>query len=154
MPVHLAPLTPATLAAARALLAAEGWRHGYAERPLELLEAVAEGSAEYRVDVATDGDRVLGVVVSGLVAGASGAGVLYGVGVDAAARRRGVGRRLVALARERLRAEGARATFAEVPDDAGAVGDVLGLLAAMGFREEGRVADFYRDAVALLILRG
>jgi ribosomal protein S18 acetylase RimI-like enzyme len=65
-----------------------------------------------------------------------------------------VGRRLVALARERLRAEGARATFAEVPDDAGAVGDVLGLLAAMGFREEGRVADFYRDAVALLILRG
>ena len=148
----LSPLMPATAAGARALLGAEAARHPYAARPLELLDAAAAGSAEYRVDVAGEGDRARGVVVWGLVAGASGAGMVYGVCVDAAARRRGIGRRLLAHALAGLRAEGARTTFAEVPDDT-AVADLLALLAAAGFREEARVADFYRDGVALLILR-
>ena len=148
----ISSLTPATAAGARALLAAEAARHPYAARPLELLDAAAAGSAEYRVDVASAGDRPRGVVVWGLVAGASGAGMVYGVCVDAAARRRGIGGRLLAHALAGLRAGGARTTFAEVPDDT-AVAGLLALLAAAGFREEARVADFYRDGVALLILR-
>jgi ribosomal protein S18 acetylase RimI-like enzyme len=150
LPLH--PLTPATLPDARALFAAEAARQPYAARPLELLDAVAGGSSEYRAAAAVDGGRVAGAVVSGLVAGATGAGALYGVCVAPAARRRGTGARLVAHALGELRALGARRAFAELPDDAAALGDVLGLLRAAGFAAAARAPDLVPDAVALLIL--
>jgi ribosomal protein S18 acetylase RimI-like enzyme len=149
----LQPLAAVTLPAARALFAAELARHPYAERPLELLDAVAAGSAEYRADVMLDGDRVAGAVAYGLVAGASGAGAVYGVCVTPTVRRRGMGARLVAHALGELRTLGARRAFAEVPDDPAALGDVLGLMRAAGFAEEARVPDLVRDGVAMLILR-
>ena len=151
--MRLQPLAAVTLPAARALFAAELARHPYAERPLELLDAVAAGSAEYRADVMLDGDRVAGAVAYGLVAGASGAGAVYGVCATPTVRRRGMGARLVAHALGELRTLGARRAFAEVPDDPAALGDVLGLMRAAGFAEEARVPDLVRDGVAMLILR-
>ena len=139
--------------AARALLAAESARHAYAERALEVLDAAVRGSAEYRVVVAESGGTPVGVLVYGTTAGAVGAGALYGIAVAERWRRRGTGAELVRHGAEALRAGGARFALAEVPDDESAVGDVLGLLAAAGFREESRVPDFYRDGVALLFLR-
>ena len=51
-----------------------------------------------------------------------------------------------------VKAAGARLLMAELPADA-ALGRSISLLRANGFREEGRVPDFYRDGVALLFLR-
>lgn len=150
--MRLQPLSPAALPAARALFEAELARQPYAARPLELLDAAAAGSAEYQVDVALDRDGVAGAVAYGLVAGASGAGALYGVCVAPVARRRGTGAELVARALDALHTRGARRAFAEVPDDPAALGDVLGLLRSVGFAEEARVPDLVRDGVALLIL--
>ena len=82
----------------------------------------------------------------------AGAGALHGVVVSLPQRRLGAGRSLVRHAAGELRARGARFAIAEVPD-APAVRDVLALLAADGFVEEARVADFYRDGVALAFMR-
>jgi ribosomal protein S18 acetylase RimI-like enzyme len=140
-------------AAARALFAAESTRHQYAERVAELMTAAANGSAEYQVAVAADPDgELVGAIVYGLTAGAAGAGALYGVAVTPPRRRTGAGRSLVRHAARELRARGARFALAELPDDP-AMHDVLALLAADGFVEEARVADFYRDGVAQAFMR-
>jgi len=69
-----------------------------------------------------------------------------GVGVD------DVGARLLDAVRAVARAEGARMLVAELPDDP-AIGTVRALLAAVGFHEDARVPDFFRDGVALSLLR-
>ena len=47
---------------------------------------------------------------------------------------------------------GARLLTAELPGDP-VIGKVLSLLRANGFRQDGRIPDFFRDEVALLFLR-
>jgi ribosomal protein S18 acetylase RimI-like enzyme len=140
---------------ARAVLAAEAARHPYAERTLELLDAAETSGteSEYHAAVAGVDGAAAGVVVYGMTAGASGAGALYGIAVAAAWRRRGVGSALVRHAAGDLRTLGARFVLAEVPEDPLALGDVLALLAAAGFRAEARVADFYRDGVGMVFMR-
>ncbi|MBX6333686.1 MAG: GNAT family N-acetyltransferase [Gemmatimonadaceae bacterium] len=69
------------------------------------------------------------------------------------ARGQGVGSALVAHAARALRERGARFLLAEVPDDPHVLGDYWALLVACGFFEESRVADFYRDGIALAFLR-
>jgi ribosomal protein S18 acetylase RimI-like enzyme len=51
-----------------------------------------------------------------------------------------------------MRDDGARVVVAELPADE-VIGDALTLLRANGFRQTGRIADYYRDGVALLFLR-
>ena len=153
-PLLLRPLTPADLPAARALLEAERARHPYAERPLEQLESIASGGpdGEYRALVAADESGIAGVLLYGLVAGSVGAGMLFGAVVAPESRGRGIGRALADAGVAALVSSGARAVFAELPDDP-ALGDVRSLLARAGFSEEGRVSDLLRDGVALTIWR-
>jgi hypothetical protein len=51
-----------------------------------------------------------------------------------------------------IRELGGRLLLAELPADS-ALGRTLTLLRSNGFKEEGRVRDYFRDGVALLFLR-
>ena len=129
----------------------------YAAGALESLElavrAVPAPGAEARAIGALRGESLDGVAVFGAFAGAVGAARLHLVVVDEGARRNGAGRALVDAAIAHARSEASRFVLAEVPDDARALPGAHAFLAAMGFREESRVEDFFRDGIALTFLR-
>ena len=124
----------------------------YVDRAMEVLELAERGrDGEHRALVIARDGTVAALALFGSVAGALGVVKIHattlapGVGAD-------VGARLLAAVAEAARAEDARMLFAEVPDDP-AVGSTRALLLAAGFREEARVADFFRDGIALSLLR-
>jgi hypothetical protein len=86
------------------------------------------------------------------VSGTVGAARLHALVLDRGVDPDEVGARLTDAAAAALSADAARLLVAELPDDP-ALGPVPGVLARYGFREEGRVPDFYRDGVALSLLR-
>ena len=125
----------------------------HAEPMLAALDsALMRVSDEYRAIVAREGSAVVGVIVFGEVAGARGAGRIYLVAVDAAARRRGIARALVDAACQELAERRARFVMIELPAHA-RLTDVRRLVERAGFREEGRMDDYVRDGVPLLFLR-
>jgi ribosomal protein S18 acetylase RimI-like enzyme len=99
------------------------------------------------------GDDMDGVIVYGIFGGTSGAGRLHFVVVESRARRGGVARSLVDAAIESLTAWRARFVLAELPDDARELTGSRSFLEALGFAEESRVDDFYRDGIALAFMR-
>jgi ribosomal protein S18 acetylase RimI-like enzyme len=99
-----------------------------------------------------EGARVVGRIDFGVIAGAQGAGRLQAITVDAASRRRGVARALVDAAVATLRDEGCRFVAVEIPDDPAAA-PARALLADRDFRVEASVAGYFREGVAMLILR-
>jgi ribosomal protein S18 acetylase RimI-like enzyme len=125
----------------------------YVDRVVELLDQAARGGdPEARALIIERDGTVAGLILFGLVAGAIGAGRLHSLVLDRGVDADVVGRRLTDAAVTALRAGGARLLVAELPDDP-ALGPVPGVLTRYGFREEARVADFYRDGVALSLLR-
>jgi ribosomal protein S18 acetylase RimI-like enzyme len=126
----------------------------YATGAIEWIETAARAPGpESRALASARGDALDGVIVFGAFAGAPGAGRIHLVVVDEASRRTGVGRSLAEAAIERMRDERARFVLAELPDDARALPAASAFLAAMEFREESRVENFYRDGVALSFMR-
>jgi ribosomal protein S18 acetylase RimI-like enzyme len=91
-------------------------------------------------------------VIFGLVAGARGAARLHALVLNRGVSADDVGGRLTSAAATEAAASGARLMLAEVPDDP-ALGPVPALLLRSGFREEARVPDFFRDGIALSLLR-
>lgn len=147
-------LDPARLPQAAQLLMRALSLTSYAAQALESLElATRSPGTESRALASGNGDEADGVIVFGAFAGAIGAGRLHLVVVDDASRREGVGRSLVEAAIARLRGEGARFVLAELPDDPHALPHARVFLAALGFREESRVENFFRDGVALAFMR-
>ena len=139
---RIAPLAATHVAAARALLAGE--------RPAELLERALRGTAECVALAATHDDALLGVALYGEVPGTRHTGALLWLAVRPDARRRGIGRRLLASALAKLEDVGTRLVVAELAhDDAHAA--MRALLDAGGFAMEGAVPDFYRAGVALTL---
>jgi ribosomal protein S18 acetylase RimI-like enzyme len=137
----------------RALVLAAVEGTPYAPRQLEMLdEALAGTGAECRALVAARDGELVGVALFGEVAGTRGAAKVHLVAVTAGARLLGIGARLVDAAVAELAAAGARLAIAEVPDDP-RVAAGRALLVGAGFREESRVADFYADGVALVVMR-
>ena len=139
---------------ARALVNAAVGDTPYAARLLELLaEALAGADDEVRALVCARGRELAGLGMHGAIAGATGAArvflVLSGEGVPAGDRT--IAMLLDAIA-ARAAASGARFLLAEVPDDAAAPALAVPLL-RHGFVEAGRVADYFRDGVALLLMR-
>lgn len=125
----------------------------YTELPLAALEkALAGESSESRGIVAIREGELAGIALYGWVAGATATGKLHLIAVTAAARYRGVGGQLCERAVTELVSGGARLVVAEVPDDP-VLRPGLILLTRCGLREEARVTDFYRNGVALLLLR-
>lgn len=117
-----------------------------------LATALHGGSREFRGLAAHSANDLLGVAVFGEVAGTKGTARLHLVAVTPRARRSGVARQLVDAAAAHLARAGNRLLMVELPDDA-ALRPGREFLLRCGFEEESHVPDFYRDGVALLLLR-
>lgn len=126
--------------AARALVSAQFAGTRYEARLLEQLELAIRGDDPECQALITDDAH--GLVLFGSIAGATGVVKIHALAGDVSV--------LHALACE-VRATGARLVMCELADDAPfAVTDRL--LRELGFEEAGRVADFFRDGIALVIL--
>jgi ribosomal protein S18 acetylase RimI-like enzyme len=147
------PLGPHDAVAARALVYAALGVTPYVDRVVELLDQAARGGdPEARALVIERDGTIAGLVIFGLVAGASGAARLHALVLDRGVSADDVGGRLTSAAATAAASAGARLLVAEVPDDP-ALGQVPAVLLRNGFREEARVPDFFRDGVALTFLR-
>jgi ribosomal protein S18 acetylase RimI-like enzyme len=151
--VSFRPLRAGDVPVMRRLLSSELGGTPYADAMLPVFELALEASStESQVLVATAGDELVGFILYGLVAGASGAGRLHVVIVTAAARLSGIATRLVDAAAAELSGLGARMVIAELANDPmHAPG--LALLRRSQFVEEAVIADYYREGVDQLILR-
>jgi ribosomal protein S18 acetylase RimI-like enzyme len=117
-----------------------------------LESAMRSASDEHRAIVAHDGDMLVGLAVFGETAGALGAGRIHLVAVDPSARRNGLGMALTQAACADLRARRARFVVIELPEEP-RLESALRLARRAGFYQEGRVRDYVRDGVGLLVLR-
>ena len=127
----------------------------YAATSRWALDAALAGrgeDAEGLVAVDDASPMVAGLIVFGPVAGATGAARVLGVAVPPDARARNVADALCAAMLATLRAGGTRLVVAELPDDPAAAA-TRAVLQRAGFHEAGRVADYFRDGVALFLLR-
>ncbi len=95
--------------------------------------------------------ELAGVILAEDIAGAEGTAAVAGVSVHPARRRRGLGTALVAGACDVLRSRGARLLIVELPGDP-ALAPALKLFLACRFTESGRIRNFYRSRVDLIIL--
>lgn len=146
-------LAPPDAEAARSLADATLGGAPYAAGMIAALdEAVTSDSDEYRAVGAHDGSSLIGFVVFGEIAGAIGAGRIYVVGVETAARRHGIATALVEAACIELQSRGSRFAVIELPEEP-SLASGLALAHRIGFRGEGRVSDYVRDGVGLLLLR-
>jgi len=143
-------LETADLASARALVAAHFAGTLYEARILEQLEIAARGDdPECRgiVALAPDEQRVRGFVLLGAVAGAEGVWKVHFL----ISPERNVLTTLADVARQECRRADQRMLVCELADDAPF--DVTGqVLHELGFEEAGRVADYFREGVALVVL--
>ena len=116
------------------------------------LQLAFDGRAdESRAIVAERAGEVVGLALFGEVAGAAGTGRMHLITVTASARLATVGGGLCNAAVADMVSRGDRLIVAEVPDDP-ILTSGRGLLARSGFAASGRVADYYRDGVDLVIL--
>lgn len=125
----------------------------YIDRAMEVLQRAERGhDREHRALVIARDGTVAALALFGAVAGASGVSKLHAAVVAPSVSAADVGARIVAAVIETARREGDRFVFAELPDDP-VMGQARALLTSVGFEEEARVPDFYRDGVALTLLR-
>ncbi len=137
-------------AAQCAALHAASFAHGWSAQEFESLISAANVSGEAAVDPASG--RLRGFVLTRLAADEA---EILTVAVDAALRRRGVGRALLAAHMARLASLGVKKLFLEVEQDNAAA---LALYARFGFREVGQRKGYYRKsdgapATALVLRR-
>ncbi len=123
----------------------------YANAPRYALARALVGEEVSALVAETDG-RVVGVAVFGLVAGAEGAGKMYGMAVAPEAQRQGVARALIEAFVAELARRGARFVLVEFPDAQELAGGRT-LLQHAKFAEESRVLNYFRDGIALVFLR-
>ena len=151
--VTLRSLTARDAPAARALADAVVADAPYGDHLRGALDSVLTSATdEYRALVAFDATALAGLIVFGETAGARGAGRIYLIAVAAHTRRRGIATALVDGACRDLTERGARFVAIELPDDP-RLAAVRRAVERAGFREEGRVADYLRDGVSLVLLR-
>jgi ribosomal protein S18 acetylase RimI-like enzyme len=150
----IVPVSPSLLEDASAVVRRALHDTPYLVGALDALRsAVNAPGMDGRALARMSGDDIEGVVVFGVFGGTSGAGRLHFVVVERAARRAGAARALVDAAIASLRANNARFVLAELPDDPQNLPDAYGFLHALGFTQESRVEDFFRDGIALSFLR-
>ena len=148
--IALRALMPQDAGAARALVVNQFGRTRYESRVLEQLDAaLAFEDPEYMamLALAPASDEVVGLMLFGTVAGARGVVKVHVVlGDDVATRER-----LIAAVQNVAQDSGERMIVAEMAEDAPSL-DAVEALRACGFIEEGRIADFVCDGVALRLL--
>jgi len=141
------------LAAALGLLTQEQERNPWTLRLPELLRAAIDNpEGEYRACVGVRDGELVGLGIYGMIAGAVGTGILYGILVAPRSRRAGIGLRILDHIATELTAVRARTIVAEVPGEPSVV-KYRALLISYGFMEETRIEDYYRDNVPQIISR-
>jgi ribosomal protein S18 acetylase RimI-like enzyme len=141
--------------AARVLLMGALGVTPYVDRAMEVLQLAERGAGhdeEHRALVIARDGTVAALVLFGTVAGASGVLKLHVVVVAPNVSADEVGERIVSAVVDEARTTGMRLIVAELPDDP-VVGRMRALLGSNGFEEEARVADYFRDGIALMLLR-
>lgn len=152
-PVSVCPLPASDAAPARALADAVLGDAPYAATMLAPLDAgLRSASDEYRVIVAREPSGLRGLIVFGETAGAVGAGRIYFVAVDAAARRRGIASALIGAACRDLQSRGVRFVAMEIVEEP-RLEAARALAARAGFYREGVVRDYVRDGMGLALFR-
>jgi L-amino acid N-acyltransferase YncA len=125
----------------------------YIDRAMEVLQLAERGQDdEHRALVIARDGTVAALALFGDVAGAVGVRKLHAAIVAPSVSLGDVGRRIMDAVLDDARREGARLVVAELADDP-ALGQTRALLTSVGFDEEARVPDFFRDGVALALLR-
>jgi L-amino acid N-acyltransferase YncA len=125
----------------------------YIDRAMEVLRLAERGhDDEHRALVIARDGTVAGLALFGAVAGATGVSRVHAAVVAPSVSAADVGERIVTAVIDDSRHRGDRLLVAELPDDP-AMSQARALLSAAGFAEEGRVPDYFRDGVALTLLR-
>jgi ribosomal protein S18 acetylase RimI-like enzyme len=124
----------------------------YLDRVIELVASAERGDSESRALIIERDGTVAALALFGPVAGAAGAWHLSMVLLAPRVEASEAGVAIIEAVLKAAKTEGARLVIAELPADA-ALGRSLSLLRSNGFRQEGRIPDYYRDGVALLFLR-
>jgi GNAT superfamily N-acetyltransferase len=147
------PLTPDDHVSARVLLMGALGVTPYIDRAMEILQLAERGQDdEHRALVIARDGTVAALALFGAIAGVVGVRKIHAAVVAPGLSLGDVGRRLVTAVLDGARRDGARLVVAELADDP-ALGQTRALLSSIGFDEEARVPDFYRDGVALSLLR-
>jgi len=115
-----------------------------ADVALELVDAALghPDSDEYRFILFEEADRVLGFACFGSASMAEGSFDLYWMVVAEEARRRGIGREILAAVEQELRAEGARLIRLETAG-IDSYRAARAFYERTGYTEAGRIRDFY-----------
>lgn len=145
-------LTPEDAEPVRALVLGVLGVTPYVDRALELVAAAERGDPEVRALVIARDGTVAALALFGPVSGASGAWDLNLLLTAARVDARAVGVPLIDAILAEVQGSGGRFLLAELPADP-VLGSTLTLLRKNGFRQEGRIPDFFREGVALLFLR-
>jgi hypothetical protein len=149
---HPRPITIGDAEGVRALVLASLGVTPYVDRVMELVAMAERGDPEVQSLVIERDGTVAAMSLFGPVAGAVGTWKLHALLLAERVEPRQVGGAVVEAVVSAVRSAGARLLTAELPGDP-AIGKVLSLLRASGFKQEGRIPDFFRDDVALLFLR-
>ena len=125
----------------------------YIDRAMEVLQLAERGhDAEHRALVIARDGTVAALALFGAVGGAIGVSKLHAAIVAPSVSIADVGERIMSAVLDIARREGGRLIVAELPEDP-VMGQVRALLTSVGFEEEARVPDFYRDGVAITLWR-
>lgn len=146
------PAMPGDAPGVRALVLASLGVTPYIDREMELVALAERGDSEVRSLVIERDGTVAALALFGPVAGAAGTWKLYSLLLAERVEPRQVGGAMIDAIVAAVKEDGGRLLMAEMPADP-ALGKSLTLLRAKGFRQEGRIPDYFRDEVALLFLR-
>jgi len=124
----------------------------YVDRVIELLEAAERGDPDSQALLIERDGTVAALALFGAITGTANTWRLSAALIAPQLEIDDVGSVIMGAVVKRAREGGGRLLIAELPDDV-ALRRTLAVLQRTGFHEEGRVRDFYRDGVALVLLR-
>ena len=146
------PIAPPDAEGVRALVLASLGVTPYVDREMELVALAERGDPEVASLIVERDGTVAALALFGPVAGAQHTWKLYSLLLAERVDPRRMGGTMIDAVIAAVKKAGARMLMAELPADP-AIGKVISLLRANGFKQEGRIPDFFRDDVALLFLR-
>jgi hypothetical protein len=146
------PIAPEDAAGAHQLLVTRLGVTPYLDRAVEVLTLAERGDdPEHRAYVVARDKTVAGLALFGAIAGTESGFKLHALVVELP-REGDVGERLLDAVASSVISSHGRFIIAELADEP-ALTTTIALLKDQGFAEVGRIPDYFRDGVALAILR-
>jgi hypothetical protein len=146
------PITPEDAVGAHQLLVRRLGVTPYIDRAVEILTLAERGDdPEHRAFVVARDKTVAGLALFGSIAGTESGFRLYSLVIELP-KEGDIGERLLAAVASAVVASGGGFLMAELADEP-ALATTISLLRDHQFAEVGRIPDYYRDDVPLVILR-